>query len=259
MPIFHYFEDGAVMTPIFLNRFINHSGKQTITYRLYPQTKRADGEAFQELTEYTKLKMELYERNNADKLQSFDKQKLLLIHNSATKTDGKTFIAEGKDYYEFSFDFDAKVPYNLKGWENSKDLSKMDQKELLSKTEEAYQYYYNIIKNKKNDDYYRLTFSNLLAQSVTAFWKDIDLNEVKKEDEKLFNDSTIKLEPLVNYKICKYGNSKVVCLEQKSNDLRLQKESAIWGKNTNEKGGIEANFFKLYLHIPKGKDTFEIL
>ena len=50
----------------------------------------------------------------------------------------------------------------------------------------------------------------------------VDLNEEKKEDEKLFNDPTFKLEPFVNYKISKYGNSKVVCLEQKSHDLRLQ-------------------------------------
>ena len=38
IPAFRYFRDGGIMSPINLNEYIYHSGKQTITYRLYSQT-----------------------------------------------------------------------------------------------------------------------------------------------------------------------------------------------------------------------------
>ncbi|WP_316804293.1 hypothetical protein [Pedobacter nototheniae] len=259
IPVFHYFEDGGIMTPIILNNYINHSGKQIITYRLYPQTKRTYGEGFNILTPYTKFDVKLYVRNNADTANSFDKQKLLLTHHAATKADGKSFIGDGKDYYEYSFAFEAKVPFELKGWEESKDLSKIEPKVLLAKTEAAYQYYYNIIKNKQIETYYRLTFANTIAQIKSEYWDVDDIKEGENEDQAFLKDATFKLEPLENYKLQLYANGKVACLEQTSNDLRLKKESSIWGKSKNEKGGTEATFIKLYLYIPKGKDTFEIL
>ena len=48
-------------------------------------------------------------------------------------------------------------------------------------------------------------------------------------------------------------------VEQISKDLRFKKESAIWGKYKTTEGENRGWFSKLYLHIPKGKDTFEIL
>jgi hypothetical protein len=259
IPVFRYFEDGGIMSPIVLNNYISHSGKQTITYRLYPQTKRTYGEGFKILTPYTKFDVKLYVRNNADTVSGFDKQKLLLTNHAATKADGKSFIGDGKDYYEYSFTFEAKVPFVLNGWEDSQDLGKTNSEALLAKTVAAYQYYYNIIKNKEIENYYRLTFANTIAQIKSEYWSVDDIKEGQKEDQAFLKDTTFKLEPLENYKLQLYGNGKVVCLEQTDKDLRLQKRQSIWGKSKNEKGGTEATFIKLYLHIPKGKDTFEIL
>ncbi|NTE23517.1 hypothetical protein G6M26_33760 [Agrobacterium tumefaciens] len=255
VPRFQYFEEGSIMTPINLNNYINRSGKQTITYRLYPQTTKG----LNHLTEYTNIKIELYERNNADTVNGFEHQKLLLTHRSATKTDGKKFIGDGKDYYEFSFDFDAKVLYQLEGWENSKDLSKMDQKELLSKTEEAYRYYWNLIKDKRMDDYFRLRFRGYISEAISTYMSKEMIIQSAPEDKFMFNEPTFKLEPLSNYKMKLYGNGKIVCLEQSSEDLRLKNKTPIWGKYKTAQGETRVRFNKLYLHIPKGKDTFEIL
>lgn len=71
VPRFQYFEEGSIMTPINLNNYINRSGKQTITYRLYPQTTKG----LNHLTEYTSIKIGLYERNNADTVNGFEHQK----------------------------------------------------------------------------------------------------------------------------------------------------------------------------------------
>ncbi|WP_316804295.1 hypothetical protein [Pedobacter nototheniae] len=259
IPRFQYFEDGSMMTPITLNNYIYHSGKQTITYRLCPQTKRTYGEGFNILTPYTKFDVKLYVHNNADTTNSFDKQKLLLSHHAATKADGKSFIGDGKDYYEYTLSFDAVVPYRLDGWENSKDLSKMDQKELLTKTEKAYQYYWNLIKDKKSDDYFRLIFKGNAAEITATYISQEALKESESEDKFIFNEATFKLEPLNNYKMHLYGNGKIVCLEQTSEDLRLKNKTPIWGKYKTAEGETRVRFNKIYLHIPKGKDTFEIL
>ncbi|MBB5636265.1 hypothetical protein HDE68_002153 [Pedobacter cryoconitis] len=56
-----------------------------------------------------------------------------------------------------------------------------------------------------------------------------------------------------------YGNGNLVCLEQNSMDIRFRGESALWGKYKNKKGSTIGNFYKLYLHIPKGKTAFEII
>lgn len=259
IPVFRYFEDGNVIAPIVLNNYIRHSGKQTVTCKLYPQTQRIYGEGFKTLTPYTKFDIKLYERNHADTVSDFENHKLLLVRNTATKADKKTFIGAGEDYYEYTFTFDAKVPFELKSWENGQDLSKLDAKVLLNKTENAYQYYYDIIKNKQIETYYKLTFANAIAQIKSEYWGIDDIKASIKEDEAFLKDKTFKLEPLENYKLQLYGNGKVVCLEQTSKDVRLQKRQSIWGKGKNDNGGIEASFIRLYLYMPKGKDTFEIL
>jgi len=259
VPRFQYFEDGSIMTPISLNNYITHSGKQTITYRLFPQTKRTYGEGFKVLTPYTKFDVKLYTRNNADTASSFENQKLLLTHHLATKADGKSFIGEGKDYYEYKLTFEAEVPFQLDGWENSKDLSKMDQKELLVKTEEAYQYYWNLIKDKKMDDYFRLIFKSDIAEVTATYLSPKDLKESESEDKFIFDEPTFNLEPLRNYKMRLYGDGKIVCLEQASEDLRLKNKTPIWGKYKTADGETRVRFNKLYLHMPNGKNTFEIL
>lgn len=74
IPAFRYFQDGGIMSPVILNNYIAKSGKQKITYRLYPQTTRKNGEGFKTLTPYTRFNLTLYSRDNADTLTSFDKQ-----------------------------------------------------------------------------------------------------------------------------------------------------------------------------------------
>ncbi|MCX2451710.1 hypothetical protein OQX61_10600 [Pedobacter sp. PLR] len=259
IPVFHYVEDGQIMSPINLNNFIQKSGKQTITYRLYPQTKRTYGEGFNKLTLYTKFDIKLYVRNNADTVNSFENRKLLLTHHAATKTDGKSFIGDGKDYYDYTFDFEAKVPYDLDVLENSKDLSKIDQIELLNKTEAAYRYYWNLIQDKKANEVAKLRFNSDTYQIISEYLDEELIRKTVDEGDFMFTEPSFKLDPLANYRMQLYGNGKVVCLELDSNDLFFRFEKPIWGDYKTKEGEIRSRFERLYLHIPKGKDTFEII
>ncbi|WP_316804292.1 hypothetical protein [Pedobacter nototheniae] len=259
VPVYRRFEESSVITPVCLNSYINQSGKQLLTYRLYPQHSAAIGEEFKHLTENTYIKIELVGRKETDRITAFKNQQVVLKHTSATKTDGKTFIEAGKDYYEYTVPFEAEVPYTLSTLADSEDLSKLDQKLLLKKTEEAYRYYWNLIKGKKMDDYFRLGFKSDVDEIVSSYVHQEDLEAIEDADKFYFLIPEFKLKPLENHRMRLYGNGKIVCLEQTSEDAKLKNRSPIWGEAQLSGGELSTKFYKLYLHIPKGKSTFEIL
>ncbi len=259
IPAYNYFKDGGIMSSVILNNYISRSGKQKITYRLYPQTERERGEGFNELTPYTRFNLTLYSRDNADSATSFDKQVELLEHSNLKKSDGKTFIAAGKNYYEYTIEFDATVPYrNIPNLENAQDLRKIDKKVLEKKTVDAYKYLRDIIIDKKKDEYFSLVFNSDLRYVQSNYYSKAELKETAAEDMSYFNTPSFKLEPIENYVMKIYGDGKLVCLEHTSNDLRLKGKSSLWGKYNAEEGGVRVKFLRILLYMPKDKDTFEI-
>lgn len=259
VPVFRHFDESGVITPICLNPYITKSGKQSFTYRLYPQKNNGDGVSFDHLTDDTKIKIELFGRKEDDRINAFKNQKSVFNHKSATKSDGKTFIAAGKDYYESTISFEAEVPYNLQGVENSEDLSQMDQKMLFSKTVEAYRYYWKLINEKKMDDYFRLGFKSDVEEINSSNITKENLEAIEDADKFHFLMPGFKLTPMENYQMRLYAHGKVVCLEQRSDNVRLKNRTPIWGQGQSPSGEISTKFYKLYLQIPKGKKTFEIL
>ena len=251
-----YFKDGKMATPIDINNYINKSGKQTLTYRLYPQTKREDGFNMDKLPAWTKIGIELYVRDNADLHNAFDSEKEVLQHTSLTQADGKTFVAAGETYYEYTLSFDAEVPYQGIGWEDSQDLRKMDPDTLLEKTVAAYQYYWHIIDSKDLDLDITLSLKNYINQVVCEYRPKNEIEDMFNSIKFVYEEPTFKLQPLKDYKLKIYGNGRIVCLETESEDLRIKNNWPIYGLYENES---YVRFRRLYLHMPQGKNTFEII
>lgn len=259
IPAFQYFKDGGIMSQVILNNYIAKSGKQKITYRLYPQTNREQGEGFKELTPYTRFKLKLYSRDNADTLTSFDKQVQVLEHTNLKKEDGKTFIGAGLPYYEYTVEFNATVPYeHSPTLETAVDLKSMNKEVLEKKTVEAYNFFRNVISEKNKDQYFSLVFNSDFRQIQSEYYTNEHLKENGNEDLFYFNTPSFKLEPIENYTMKIYGDGKLVGLEHASKDIRLRGESSIWGKYNAREGGVRVRFLRILLYIPKGKDTFEI-
>jgi len=259
LPVYKYFKDGQMVTPTDIFYAIKKSGKQKITYKLYPQTEREEGEGFKTLLDWTSMKIEVFQRNKADTVgNAFASEKEVLKHINLTKPDQKTFIASGKEYYEYAFTFDAIVPYKNEGWENSEDLSKWDQKKLLAKTENAYKQVWQLFKDHREDEYFHLIGKKEIETSQAEYSSKIDLEETLNSYLKPFADPSYDLQPLNDYKLVLYGK-KLVCLELISLDKKLRGKSALWIQFKNENGNKIAHFRKLYLHIPKGKTNFEII
>ena len=257
IPAFRYFRDGGIMSPINLNEYIYHSGKQTITYRLYSQTFREDGPGFKTLTDYTKFEITGYLRDNADSINTFDNEVTILEHKNLIKENTNRFIGSGLPYYEYTIEFNAEVPFTDSTLDNVQDLNKYEYEILLQKTTSAYQYYRKTIENKDFDNFLNLNFNSCVKSLISLYDNQDYINSVYENYSEEFTSDNYTLEPLENYKMKIYANGKIVCLENKSTNLRLFNRSSIWGKFTTQ-DGITASFLKLYLYIPEGKDTFEI-
>ena len=260
LPIYKYYKPGQIITPIDIYSAINKTGKQTITYKLYPHTESQEGAGLKTLVDWTKIKIEVFQRNKSDTdKNAFANEKPIIKHVSLTESDGKTFVGKSKDYYEYSFTFDAIVPYENEGWENSKDLSKMDQKELLHKVGNAYKQVWQMKDDKKVDDFFALLYNKEKENAQCEYSTENDLTESLQSYMKPVLKKDYKMQPLENYKMVVCGGGRLVCLQQNSLDVRLRGESALWAKYKDEDGNIIGNFISLYLHIPKGKTNFEII
>lgn len=260
LPVYHNYDLGQVVTPIDIYSAINKTGKQTITYKLYPQTESQEGEGVKTLVDFTNIKIEVFQRNKVNTgKNAFANEKPIITHTSLTEGDGRTFVGNGKDYYQYSFTFDAAVPYENAGWENSTDLSKMNQKELLMKTENAYKQVWQMQNQEKVDDFFALLYSKEKENAQCEYSTKNDLEESLANYLEPHSAKDYKMQPLENYKMVLYGGGRLVRLEQTSTDRRLKGESALWSKYKDEDGNVIANFTSLYLHIPKGKTNFEII
>ena len=248
-----YFSEGKRMSPFYINSHILKSGKQTLTYRLYPNTAMG----FETLAEFTNLKVEIGVVDQKKGI-SFSNMDTILVHQAARNPDN-TFIATGKDYYEFTLEFDAQVPYEEVGWTKSKDLRQMDPDTLLARTELAYQYIIDLIKNKDKDTFAKINYEGSLIQYLNNY----DSPEMIKDSFKLIefymNDTTLKMNPFKDYKLKFYGNGRLVALELDSKDPFYKNRSAIYGDYIDDEGYESVRFLRCLLHIPEGKDTFEIL
>ena len=136
-------------------------------------------------------------------------------------------------------------------------MNKYEYEILLQKTTSAYQYYRKTIENKDFDNFLNLNFNSCVKSLISLYDNQDYINSVYENYSEEFTSDNYTLEPLENYKMKIYANGKIVCLENKSTNLRLFNRSSIWGKFTTQ-DGITASFLKLYLYIPEGKDTFEI-
>lgn len=256
-PVFKYYADGQVSAQVDIQYYMLKNGPQKITYKLYPIGKRENGDVIPTLVDWTELKLKLLTIDKTKK-DPYLSKKLLSKFHSPTAGDGHSFIAAGQKYYENSFTFDAKLPFENKYVSNSTDLSKMDQKELLQKTVSAYKKIWQLMDERKKDEYFNYLYTKEVETSQSEYSSKDDLQESLNAYLVPFDNDTFKMEPLENYKMKLYANGKIVCLEQDTQDLRAKGKSALWGKY-KDKNHTLGSFYGLYLHIPEGKTEFEII
>ena len=253
-------------TAIEINELLFHSGKHTISYKMYPlYTLEEEGVTTTQNTlvnnSYVALKVKSYDLKNeeADDILYAE----YTTPNIATKNaQGDTiykFAGSGKTYYEGSFEVELDVPYQLQPpFATAQDLRKMDQKLLMTRLLAKYKEVWQIYKNRELDNIARLEFDNLKHYAISNY----ETKETIAEDWEVFynvfkNNNTLEMQPLENYKLEFFADGKLVALMLDTKDNRFRGNTALWAKVDYE-GGIRPLFLNKYFYIPQGETEFKV-
>ncbi|MFC4476809.1 hypothetical protein [Flavobacterium chungangensis] len=260
IPVDKNYTDLGKGSTVTINNYIFKSGTQKVTFRLYPAIKGSDFD-YKILREETDMQIDISESDNVDR---YKKGKEIASYLTPT-VDGvnengpiKIFAAAGKNYYEASFTFEAKVPYEFTSLEKSQDLRKWNQEKLEQKVVDFYKKQWRLINYKEIEEYFSFLELKEKETCQSAFDSRKELEENLSAYLEPFINPTFRLEPLENYQLKFYGDGKIVCLELTSTEAKMRGKSALWGKYKKD-GSLRAKYRKYYLYIPEGKDELEIL
>ena len=241
----HY--QGKITSPIVpLNYNILGSGKQKITFRIYPP----NGQAV--LGEYAAFRLRLfYNKNFRDK----EDPEIPILNFELPYEETKDL-----PYFEKSFEFEAQVPYQMTGWTKSKDLTKVpDLEKKVVKKIEALR---TILENKDSEAYFQAVMPRSKEQFICLYATQQEIENSFQEDSltngqlsKILDD--IQILPITDYQIILEPNNRIVKLRQKDDDSFTDgiKFKAIDKEDKHEINGC----YLFSFHIPEGSDELEVI
>ncbi len=265
-PICDEFESLEILaTPVEINDAILKSGEQTLTVRMYPlgnllKDNYDTGNTITTLLDNTSMKIEVVKYDAYNISHQLSDEKTVLTHYSPTKEGTKKFKGSGLPYYEYTFSFNAEVPYKNEGWLNGEDLTKFDKNELENQVVKIYNDFKSIHKNNDIDNFTRLGYDFILRSCVAYYRDENYIKNLWDEHIEPLSFKNKEYQKVENYEMKFYGNNRIVCLKFLNNesiDFRLRRESAFWFKYDNG-DGIRGWFSNIYLYIPKGSTLADL-
>lgn len=226
--------ESQVASTIPINYTILKSGKQTISLTILPLL----GETQLDINANVKFDIKLFDVTNdfifkemfgAYQSKKIEEDKILPVINYHS-----TFVAE--------------VPYELKAWENGKNLK--DIKDLNKKLFKAYADISEYIKSKKYD-----SFVKVIAKREENMAKSMYLSkeEALSRTNELIEDfkNGFKIMPIDSTSILHIcGNGKVASFKKTNGESALY----LLNKDTQEELMLDITFY-----IPEGKTEFEVI
>lgn len=237
MPIYTDYNEGSMKSlSIPLNNFILENKKHELKVLILP---KIDGNYnlnhFLEDNFSLNIKVSRTENKKEDIV--FDKK----VSNSEQNQSLKQIIIP----------FESEVPYKLKGWVNSVDLTKQDSENLRKEVESFYREMMDDYRNKNIESierkYYKRQLEN--AQSFYLSKKEDSEKLVAEINKDVNKEQNLNLE---NYKLVFYGNGKVVGLIR--TDGEFLGKSAFLGL-TDE----DFYIYSLLLHRPNANGELEVI
>ena len=254
-------------TSIEINELLFHSGKHTISYKMYPlYTLEEEGVTTTQntLVDDSYVALDVYSYNLKDKNEGDIFYAKYGTPNIAIKNaQGDTiykFAGAGKAYYEGSFEVELEVPYQLQPpFATAQDLRKMDQKLLMTKLLAKYKEVWQIYKNRELDNIARLEYDSLkdLFISHYATPKTIKENWAVIYDN--YKNGTFEIQPIENYKLEFFADGKLAALMLDTKDNKIRGNTVLWAKLIYENGefGMPV-FFNRFFYIPQGETEFKV-
>jgi hypothetical protein len=256
IPVYKDYSNGG-HTGVSINHVILKSGLQKVSYKLYP-VGEYEGENYPNFIDETEMKVTAEWQD----FYKLEKQGNILVHTTPTNSptnpmEEPVSLLSGKKYYENSFTFNAVVPYELKGWSESQDLRKLDQKDLEKRVLAEYEKNRSIYQSKNLDGIARLIYDSMRVQFVSEYASRKTIQQGWDEIVEIVKNPTFEMQPIKDYKMVFYADGKLVALELKSEDKDYRGMSALLAKFKHGKSDAVYDD-KCMLHIPKGKTELEV-
>ncbi len=237
IPVNKNFKEMVDGGTIRINNYIFKSGIQKVTVKLYAIDDNKDFD-FSTFTDETDMKIDIEESDNVKRdLKGKEIASYITPIVSFKSVDGyeKTkFEGSGKTYYEATFTFNAVVPYDFNSLDKARDLSKWDKEILKEKVVDFYKKQWNIINEKRVDDYFSFLELKEKETCQSMYCNKAELQENLDGYLDAFTIKDYKLQPLENYTIKLYGGGRIVCLELSSLEPKMRGKSALWANLTKE-------------------------
>ena len=252
-------------TAIEINELLFHSGKHTISYKMYPlYTLEERGVTTTQNTlvdkSYVTLEVCSYDLKN-EEAEDISYAEYATPNIATKNAQGDTiykFAGSGKKtYYEGSFEVEVDLPYQLQPpFATAQDLRKMDQKLLMTKLLAKYKEVWQIYKNRELDNIARIEFDMLKDYAVSHYaTKEV----IKKNWDFLYDNyknTSFEMQPITNYKLEFFADGKLVALMLDTKDNKIRGNTALWIKLKDEEN--TPVFFNRYFYIPKGETEFKV-
>lgn len=171
-------------------------------------------------------------------------------------TNNRKILADaGKPYVEYSGVFKAKVPYQLEGWLEGQNLTKMDKDELLEKVLKAYKKQGDLIDGGKLIESAKAEKQSIKEESQALFFTKEDNEEYLETFVESRGHKNIEIIPLEYYELKIYGNGKIVTLIDK-----FDGKSALFGSSFDgEEEGYTHYTFYYYFYLPEEESELKII
>lgn len=166
---------------------------------------------------------------------------------------------EGLPYYEWSGEFEAKVPYQVVGWSDCIDLREIPdiEQRVVAKFNEFRQLYID----GKYDELKRLQYSKHYELAVMLYE---DENDIEKDFTRSFTEAESQdksgYQPIEDYNLVFYADGRLVTLEKYDKEFEYYHDSALlWYSKKNEDGTADYHSYMLQFGIRKGTNELVLI
>ncbi|SDF00866.1 hypothetical protein [Cellulophaga baltica] len=258
MPVYKSYELSNLASPLRINGSILKSGTQTVTVRMYPvgdliKEEYEYGETITQLGDASNVSIRVIQLDKQGAMGLNDEVELLEYQSPTTDANGEVFAGTGLPFYEYTFEFFAKVPYDLSenSWGDAADLSTVDQDVLEHKILDYYKTFLKEYKRGNKDFIAQKYYQSFYVQAQAYYKSKEEIQEMWDEELQLLNNPTVKPQAVKDYELVFYVQGGVVFLRFKTKDDLFYRNECAGMVKAIEYGEEYETFFGLYLYAPK--------
>ncbi|ADV50964.1 hypothetical protein Celal_3709 [Cellulophaga algicola DSM 14237] len=258
MPVYKSYELSNLASPLEINHNILKSGTQTVTVRMYPvgdliKEEYEYGETITQLGDASTVSIRVIQLDKKGNMGLNDEVEVLQHQSPTTDANGEVFAGTGLPFYEYTFEFYAKVSYDLSenSWGDAADLNTVDQDVLEQKMLDYYKTFLKEYKKGNKDFIAQKYYQSFYVQAQAYYKSKNEIQEMWDEHLELLNNNTIMAQPIKDYELVFYAQGGVAFLRHKNKeDIYYRNKCAgyvEYFRGDDERG----RFFGLYLYAPK--------